>query len=98
LDQFEVEQQTELMYKDDTIWTAVFNADKSAIEILIENDPDVIEMRGAVGECPIHMLFLYGTNEHLMIARDLITRYPKIVTQIYNKSVSKDLFYTNQYR
>ncbi len=98
LDQLEVEQQTELMYKDDTIWTAVFNADKIAIEILIENDPDVIEMRGAVGECPIHMLFLYGTNEHLMIARDLITRFPKIVTQIYNKSVSKDLFYTNQYR
>lgn len=98
LDQLEVEQQTELMYKDDTIWTAVFNADKSAIEILIENDPDVIEMRGAVGECPIHMLFLYGTNEHLMIARDLITRYPKIVTQIYNKSVSKDLFHNNQYR
>jgi hypothetical protein len=90
LDQLEVEQQTELMYKDDTIWTAVFNADKAAIEILIENDPDVIEMRGAVGECPIHMLFLYGTSEHLMIARDLLIRFPKIVTQIYNKPVSRD--------
>ena len=89
LDEFDVEKQTELMYKDDTIWTAVFNADKNAIEILIEKDPDVIELRGAVGECPIHMLFIYGTNEHLMIAQELITRFPRIVTQIYNKSVSK---------
>ena len=87
IDQFDVEHQTELMYTDDTIWTAVFNADKNAIEKLIENDSDVINTRGAVGECPIHMLFLYETNEHLTIARDLITRFPRIVTQVYNKSV-----------
>jgi hypothetical protein len=97
LDQLEVEQQTELMYKDDTIWTAVFNADKTAMEILIENDPNIIEARGAVGECPIHMLFLYGTNEHLRIARDLLIRFPKIVTQIYNKSVSTDTILINRY-
>ncbi len=87
LNHFEVEQQTELMYTDDTIWTAVFNADKTAIDDFIENDPDVINARGPVGECPIHMLFLYGTNEHLTIARNLITRFPKIVTQIYNNPV-----------
>ncbi|CAF3846045.1 unnamed protein product [Rotaria sp. Silwood1] len=83
--QSEVEQQTELMYKDNTIWTAVFNADKAAIDRLIDADADVINMIGAVGECPIHMLFLYGTYTHLKIARDLIIRFPMIVTQIYNK-------------
>ncbi|CAF1052768.1 unnamed protein product [Rotaria sordida] len=83
--QSEVEQQTELMYTDNTIWTAVFNADKTAIDHLIDIDPDVINTRGAVGECPIHMLFLCGTDAHLEIARDLIIRFPIIVTQIYNK-------------
>ncbi|CAF5020481.1 unnamed protein product, partial [Rotaria sp. Silwood1] len=42
--QSEVEQQTELMYKDNTIWTAVFNADKAAIDRLIDADADVINM------------------------------------------------------
>ncbi|CAF3456995.1 unnamed protein product, partial [Rotaria sp. Silwood2] len=83
--QSEVEQQTELMYKDNTIWTAVFNADKASIDRLIDADPEVINMRGAVGECPLHMLFLCGTYRHLEIARDLIIRFPMIVTQIYNK-------------
>ncbi|CAF3649292.1 unnamed protein product [Rotaria sp. Silwood1] len=73
------------MYKDNTIWTAVFNADENAINRLIDADPNIIMSRGAVGECPIHMLFLYGTDKHLKIARDLIIRFPMIMTQIYNK-------------
>ncbi|CAM2718816.1 unnamed protein product [Rotaria socialis] len=80
-----VEQQTELMYKENTIWTAIFNADKVAIDELIHRDPNVVDTRGAVGECPIHMLFLYGTEAHLDIARDLLIRFPLIATQIYNK-------------
>jgi len=92
-DQSEVEHQTELMYKDDTIWTAVYKADKNAIDALIDTDPNIINKRGAVGECPIHMLFLCGTNEHLTIARDLITRFPHIATQIYNKPVGKYCFF-----
>ncbi|CAF1660399.1 unnamed protein product [Rotaria magnacalcarata] len=83
--QSEVEQQTELMYKENTIWTAVFNADKAAIDELINHNPNVVGTRGAVGECPIHMLFLYGTEAHLDIARDLLVRFPLIATQIYNK-------------
>jgi hypothetical protein len=58
----------------------------------IAADPNVVNMRGAVGECPIHMLFLYGTDAHLEIARDLITRFPEIVIQIYNKPVSVHSF------
>lgn len=88
LDESDVEQQTELMYTDDTIWKAVFHADKLAVERLIDDDPQVIDERGAVGECPIHLLFLIGSDEHLSIAQDLITRFPRIVTQVYNKPVS----------
>lgn len=77
------------MYRDDTIWTAIFRADRSMIEKLIEMNPKVIGERGAVGECPIHLLFLCGTDEHLSIARDLIERFPSIATQIYNEPVSK---------
>jgi hypothetical protein len=87
-DQLDVEQQTELMHQGDSIWTAVFKADKIAIEALISTDSDVIYKRGPVGECPIHMLFLYGSDAHLEIARELITRFPAIVTQTYNKTVS----------
>ncbi|CAF3265088.1 unnamed protein product, partial [Rotaria socialis] len=43
-----VEQQTELMYKENTIWTAIFNADKVAIDELIHRDPNVVDTRGAV--------------------------------------------------
>ncbi|CAF1415395.1 unnamed protein product [Rotaria sordida] len=32
------------------------------------------------------MLFLYGTDQHLKIARNLIIRFPTIMTQVYNKS------------
>ena len=77
LERFKVEEQTERMYEGNTIWTAVFNADKNAIDALIDADPNIINIRGAVGECPIHMLFLYATTEHLMIAQDLITRFSK---------------------
>ncbi|CAM2730355.1 unnamed protein product, partial [Rotaria socialis] len=44
-----VEEQTELMYKENTIWTAIFNADKVAIDELIHRDPNVVDTRGAVG-------------------------------------------------
>lgn len=87
LDDAEVEKQTELMYKDGTIWTAVFNADRNAINKLIEHNPNVINERGAVGECPIHLLFLCADDKHLAIAQDLILRFPNIITQTYNKPV-----------
>ncbi|CAF3835136.1 unnamed protein product [Rotaria sordida] len=74
------------MYTDNTIWTAVFNADENAINRLIDAYPNIIMSRGVVGEYPIHMLFLYGTDQHLKIARDLIIRFSMIMTQVYNKS------------
>ncbi|CAF4193532.1 unnamed protein product, partial [Rotaria sordida] len=79
-----VEQQTEASHKDGPIWEAVRKADQAALERLLDADHNSIYARGPVGDCPIHMLFLYGTEAHLNTARYLITRFPETVIQIYN--------------
>ena len=86
-----IEQQTQASHKGGTIWEAVRKADQTALERLIDDDPNNINVRGPVGECPIHMLFLYGTEAHLNIARYLIRRFSEIVVQIYNEAVSNFL-------
>ena len=87
-----VERQTEASHKGGTIWEAVRKADQAALECLLDADLNNINTRGAVGDCPIHMLFLYGTEAHLSMARYLITRFPETVVQFYNQAVSNFLF------
>lgn len=83
-----VERQTENSRKGGTIWEAVRKADEAAFRRLVMEDAKNVEERGPVGECPIHMLFLYGTETHLNMARFLIAHYPHTITQIYNLPVS----------
>ncbi|CAF3802067.1 unnamed protein product [Rotaria sp. Silwood1] len=85
-----VERQTEASHKSGTIWEAVRKADRAELERLLDVDPNSIFARGPVGDCPIHMLFLYGTEAHLNIARHLITRFPETVVQIYNQPVDSN--------
>ncbi|CAF1156051.1 unnamed protein product [Adineta steineri] len=80
-----VERQTEASHKGGTIWDAVRRADQAVLEHLLDNDLNNVNARGPVGDCPIHMLFLYGTEAHLKMARYLIKRFPEIVIQIYNQ-------------
>lgn len=68
-----------------TVLAAFYNADEEAIDKLVANDPKVLQTRGAVGECPIHMLFLCGAPKHLEIAQKLLLQYPARVTDTYNK-------------
>lgn len=82
-----VERQTENSRKGGTIWEAVRKADHAALERLLKEDRNNANARGPVGECPIHMLFLYGTEAHLSMARYLITHFPHTITQVYNQSV-----------
>jgi hypothetical protein len=89
LDASAVERQTENSRKGGTIWEAVRKADPEAMKRLVKEDPKNIDDRGPVGECPIHMLFLYGTETHLEMARYLITNFPRTITQIYNQPVNK---------
>ncbi len=82
-----VEQQTEVSHKKGTIWEATLKADQQALERLLHDNPKILNARGPVGECPIHMLFLYGSQTHLNMAQYLIKRFPQIIIQIYNKPV-----------
>jgi hypothetical protein len=83
-----VEQQTEVSRKKGTIWETILKADQETLERLLHDNPKIINARGPVGECPIHMLFLFGSETHLNMARYLIKRFPQIIVQIYNKPVS----------
>jgi hypothetical protein len=83
-----VERQTEYSRKGGTIWEAVRKADEAAFQRLVNTDQSNVDARGPVGECPIHMLFLYGTETHLQMARYLIKHFPRTITQIYNQPVS----------
>jgi hypothetical protein len=83
-----VERQTENSRKGGTIWEAVRKADEIAFKRLVNEDRNNVDARGPVGECPIHMLFLYGTETHLHMARYLITNFPHTITQIYNQPVN----------
>ncbi|CAF0801749.1 unnamed protein product [Adineta ricciae] len=80
-----VEQQTENSRKGGTIWEAVRKADEEAMIRLVTKDPKNVDARGPVGDCPIHMCFLYGSDTHLSMARYLITKFPHTITQIYNE-------------
>jgi hypothetical protein len=92
LDLSAVERQTENSRKGGTIWEAVRKADDEAFRRLVTKDPTNVDARGPVGECPIHMLFLYGTETHLKMARFLIGKFPYTITQIYNLPVSIERF------
>ncbi len=81
------EQQIE-KHRCGTIWYVVRTADQKELERLVESDLNVIHTRGPVGECPIHMLFLYGSECHLHMAKYLITKFPSIIMQYYNLPVS----------
>jgi hypothetical protein len=83
-----VERQTENSRKGGTIWEAVRKADEDAFKRLVNQHQDNVDARGPVGECPVHMLFLYGTETHLNMARYLIKHFPYTITQIYNQAVT----------
>ena len=80
-------EQTENSRKRGTIWEAVRKADQPAMEGLVQKNPSNVDARGPVGECPIHMMFLYGTETHLNMARYIITHFPHTITQTYAQGV-----------
>lgn len=82
-----VEQQTENSRKGGTIWEAVRKADQPTMERLLREDGSNANARGPVGECPVHMLFLYGSETHLTMGRYLVSHFPHTITQIYNQPV-----------
>lgn len=89
-----VERQTENSRKGGTIWQTLLTGDLEGMIQLVKEDPKHVDARGPVGECPIHMLFLYGSDNHLAMAQYLIKNFPHTITQIYNGSVNKIFYYS----
>ena len=77
------EVQSEVSRVAGTIWNAILLGDLEHVKAMVENDPSVIEQRGAVGDLPIHMTFLYNTPKHHEIARWILDNYPHMITAQY---------------
>ena len=42
-----------------------------------------LDRRGAIGETPIHLLFLNGTETHIAVAEALLEKYPELAMDFY---------------
>ena len=42
-----------------------------------------LEHRGAIGETPLHLLFLNGSEKHIKIAKILLEKYPALALDLY---------------
>eukprot|EP00004_Rigifila_ramosa_P007689 TRINITY_DN1882_c0_g1_i1.p1 TRINITY_DN1882_c0_g1~~TRINITY_DN1882_c0_g1_i1.p1 ORF type:complete len:872 (-),score=247.67 TRINITY_DN1882_c0_g1_i1:13-2559(-) len=73
--------QTEATRDKTSIWGSLFANDKEAIQKLLAADPRAFHVKGAVGENPIHMAFLFG---HLELAMWMMQQDPTIISQIYS--------------
>lgn len=82
-----VEAQTEVSHTAGNIWNIVLNADTKALEQLLADDAAhsraVLYERGAVGELPIHMCYIFHSAAHLAMADRMVSVYPDLLTAIY---------------
>jgi len=76
-------EQVERSQVAGSIWNAVLRADRALVEQLLQEDPAVLDQRGAVGELPIHMMLLYNTPAHRELARWSLLRAPHLRTAVY---------------
>ncbi|CAF1001466.1 unnamed protein product, partial [Didymodactylos carnosus] len=81
----DVEKQTDAALEYGTIWYIIRKANQKQLEKLLNKDPDKVNERGLLGECPLHMLFLYGMPKHLQLAKYIINKFPDTITATYNK-------------
>ncbi|CAF0946381.1 unnamed protein product, partial [Didymodactylos carnosus] len=81
-----VEKQTEAARQTGTIWDIIRKADQASLEYMLSTDPSKVNERGFVGECPLHMMFIYGTDSHIEMAKYVIGKFPDATTQIYNQA------------
>ena len=89
-----VERQIKISHQNGTIWEAVRKPDEILFERLIQHDRSNVDVRGPMGECPIHMLFLYGTEKHFKLAQYLIIHFPHTLIQICDQDVNFKSFFT----
>ncbi len=68
LDADDLAAQVELSRADGNIWSTLLRGDKEAVTRIVNADPSQAMVRGAVGEVPLHMAFLYNSPKHQEIA------------------------------
>eukprot|EP00455_Lapot_gusevi_P012680 TRINITY_DN1605_c0_g1_i4.p1 TRINITY_DN1605_c0_g1~~TRINITY_DN1605_c0_g1_i4.p1 ORF type:complete len:685 (+),score=183.66 TRINITY_DN1605_c0_g1_i4:122-2176(+) len=78
-------KQVEESRKSGNIWNAVLNGDLDEVKRLVKKDPKVPYARGPLGEVPLHLCFLYGSEKHIQIARFFIDKYPDTIALMYEK-------------
>jgi hypothetical protein len=83
-----VEKQTEVSRQSGTIWDIVRKGDMRALAALLAKEPGRVDERGFAGEQPLHMCFLYASEQHLDLAKYIISQFPKSITSIYTKTVT----------
>jgi len=68
-----VDAQTEMAFSH-PVWSAIFRNARDELESILAEDPDALEIRGAVGEMPVHMCCIFG---HTDLAKWIIQNYPE---------------------
>lgn len=80
-----VEKQAEIAHSVGGLWAAVKTADIAAVKRLAQEDASVLLSRGAVGETPLHLCFLYNTAAHKALARTLLELAPALIDTVYEE-------------
>ncbi len=83
--QRDVNIQTEATRRVGTWQSLARTADRDGILKLVQECPAVLTDRGAVGETLCHLLLLFNTDKHCALARELITKYPELISDRYKK-------------
>lgn len=85
-----VEAQAESTRSGSSIWNALLRADGKALEAIIaEHGVGILQERGPVGECPIHLAFLYNSPDHaeiidIILAHDPLSVFAQYVGDEYH--------------
>ena len=84
-----VEAQAENVRVGDNIWNTILRADLERLQQMIEtNGIGILQDRGPVGECPLHLAFLYNSEAHTrlidyIISCDPLTPYAQYAGEEY---------------
>lgn len=68
----------------ENIWRFVKEGDAQGLLNEVKKQPRVLQIRGPLGETPLHLLCLY---QHFVLARSIAGRYPQLITDQYLEDV-----------
>ena len=70
------------------LFACIFSMTQKA-KVLIDSDPEVLNIRGGVGELPIHLCYIYNSKVQLQIADYMVTINPDLLKAVYDGPVFK---------